>query len=155
MIIEIQPAPIPVSYLSSLLRIIQVALRETAFSSSHIDPSASHQPILLASLSEKNNKLSIEFSFADSKTNAYLEMLSESIFEEFFQNFGVGFSNRDMSRFVPICPEKITIDNNSNAPLVPQNFIQYRLWCLQTGNYTDASVVCTWKLILIPDQWFR
>ena len=88
MIIEIQPAPIPVSYLSSLLRIIQVALRETAFSSSHIDPSASHQPILLASLSEKNNKLSIEFSFVDSKTNAYLEMLSESIFEEFFQNFG-------------------------------------------------------------------
>ena len=59
MIIEIQPTPIPVSYLSSLLRIIQAAVRETAFSANHIDPSESNQPILLASLSEQDTKLSI------------------------------------------------------------------------------------------------
>ena len=88
MIIEIQPTPIPVSYLSSLLRIIQAAVRETAFSANHIDPSESHQPILLASLSEQDTKLSIELSFSDPKTNQHLSILSKSIFQEFFRNFG-------------------------------------------------------------------
>ena len=36
----------------------------------------------------ESNKLSIEFSFADPKTNEHLDMLSESIFQEFFHNFG-------------------------------------------------------------------
>ena len=88
MIIEIQPTPIPVSYLSSLLRIIQAAVRETAFSANHIDPSESNQPILLASLSEQDTKLSIELSFSDPKTNQHLSILSKSIFQEFFRNFG-------------------------------------------------------------------
>ena len=88
MIIEIQPTPVPVSYLSSLLRIIQAAVRETAFSSNHIDPSESHQPILLASLSEEDTKLLIEFSFTDPKTTEHLDILSKSIFQEFFHNFG-------------------------------------------------------------------
>ena len=88
MIIEIQPTPVPVSYLSSLLRIIQAAVRETAFSSNHIDPSERHQPILLASLSEEDTKLLIEFSFTDPKTTEHLDILSKSIFQEFFHNFG-------------------------------------------------------------------
>ena len=88
MIIEIQPIPVPVSYLSSLLRIIQAAVRETAFSSNHIDPSESNQPILLASLSEEDTKLLIELSFTDPKTNEHLDILSKSIFKEFFHNFG-------------------------------------------------------------------
>mgnify|MGYP004173768169 CR=1 FL=1 len=65
MIIEIQPTPVPVSYLSSLLRIIQAAVRETAFSSNHIDPSESNQPILLASLSEEDTKLLIDQGLAN------------------------------------------------------------------------------------------
>jgi len=87
MIIEIQPVPIAVSYLSSLLRIVQAALRETAFASNHINSSIGNQPILLASLSEKNEKLSIHLSFSDPKTNKNLDTLSKEIFQNFFQDF--------------------------------------------------------------------
>ena len=94
-------AVLPVSYLSTLLRVIQAALREVARNGEGTRHAFSQQaqPILLMSMNSCAETLSLRFHFADPTTDVPLDQISEQSFYALMERFLVyvkGLPQRDL-----------------------------------------------------------
>jgi hypothetical protein len=80
---------LPVSYLSSLLRVIQAALREVARNGESTRQAFSQQaqPTLLLSASTLNCRLALQFTFADPVDSSPLGDVSKRVFDAFMTQF--------------------------------------------------------------------
>ena len=88
--VQLHPAEIPVSYLSSLLRVVQAALREVARANEETRPAFDRnpQPLLILSRVETEDDLTLYFTFADPDHSTPLEQLSSQTFDAFLDRFG-------------------------------------------------------------------
>ena len=80
---------LPVSYLSTMLRVVQAALREVARSSDGTGRSFSQQPqpVLLVDATANGQDLALRFTFADPFDSTPLVQLSAATFEAFMERF--------------------------------------------------------------------
>lgn len=87
--IGLDSCQLPVSYLSSLLRVVQAALREVARSADDTRQpfSQAPQPVLNLSAQVVGGDLVLRFSFADPLDSTPMPRLSERTFESFFEGF--------------------------------------------------------------------
>lgn len=87
--IVLDASRLPVSYLSSLLRVVQAALREVARSNDDARPIFAQrpQPTLLTSIASSEGELTLRFIFADPMSSRPLPELSSHTFEAFFEKF--------------------------------------------------------------------
>lgn len=85
--IELDPGHVPVSYLSSLLRVVQAALREVAMSNELTRPQFARrpQPVLLVPSIMSNGDLTLQVTF--SRDSTPLRELSSQIFNAFLDRF--------------------------------------------------------------------
>ena len=87
--VQLNSADIPVSYMSSMLRVLQAALREVARG---VDSAGSlfdshPQPVLLLSVHTEGRQLNLEVSFGDPVKFAVLTEISVQTFESFMVQF--------------------------------------------------------------------
>ena len=86
---KLNPSHLHVSYLSSLLRVVQAALREVAQSEDgtrhHFDQRP--QPILVLSSLETDDDLTLHFTFADPRDSTPLGELSSQTFNALLDRF--------------------------------------------------------------------
>ncbi len=92
---------LPVSYVSTLLRVIQAALREVARSGEGTRQAFSQQaqPILLMSMNSCAETISLRFHFADPTSDVALDQISEQSFYALMERFLVyvkGLPQRDL-----------------------------------------------------------
>ena len=102
MMVESQPVPaheqldlsidascVPVSYVSSLLRVVQAALREVALTNDQARQRFSQrpQPILVISGLTTDGDLTVKFTFADASSSSRLGGLSEQVFGALLDRF--------------------------------------------------------------------
>ena len=87
--IELEPSPISASYLSSLLRVVQAALREVALREEGARQQFDRRPrpILLLSRLATDGHLTLEFTFADPRDGKPLGHLSSQAFAAFLEQF--------------------------------------------------------------------
>ena len=90
---------LPVSSLSSLLRVVQAALREEARSNDDTRESFSQQrqPLLIVSTATRQGELSLRFSFTDPSDSAPLSQLSARTFGAFMD---------ELSRLLKTLPQR-------------------------------------------------
>lgn len=92
---------LPVSYFSTLLRVVQAALREVARSGEGTRQAFSQraQPILLMSMSSPAETLSLRFHFADPRSDVALDQISEQSFYALMErllDYVKGLPQRDL-----------------------------------------------------------
>ena len=87
--IALGSSALPVSYLSSMLRVVQAALREVARSSedTHKPFSQQLQPVLLVSTHVAEGNLVLRFAFADPLDSTPMSGLSAQVFAAFLKRF--------------------------------------------------------------------
>ena len=80
---------LPVSYFSTLLRVVQAAIREVARNGEGTRQAFSQQaqPILLMSMNSGAESLSLRFHFADPTSDAALDQISEQSFYGLMERF--------------------------------------------------------------------
>ena len=90
---------LPVSSLSSLLRVVQAALREEARSNDDTRESflQQRQPLLIVSTATRQGELSLRFSFTDPSDSAPLSQLSARTFGAFMD---------ELSRLLKTLPQR-------------------------------------------------
>jgi len=107
--IQLQPSHVSVSYLSSLLRLVQAALREVARSEddtrTYFDQNP--QPVLQLSRLQTGSALTMYFSFIESGTGAPFSELSAQIFGGLLDRF---------SKFVQGLPQPGLWGGPANRP---------------------------------------
>ena len=88
--IELGPAETSVSYLSSLLRVVQAALREVARGSDELRPlfDRTAQPMLVVSRVRANGGLRLFLTFTDPGESRPMGDLSARTFDAFLDNLG-------------------------------------------------------------------
>lgn len=88
--IRLQPSNLSVSYLSSLLRVVQAAVREVARSDDGTRPifDRNPQPILELSRLETDDGLTLYFTFTDPQDGTSLNELSSQAFDALLDRFG-------------------------------------------------------------------
>jgi hypothetical protein len=93
--IELSSSRLPVSHVSSLLRVIQAALREVALSSEDTRRQFDRrpQPILLLTSASSDSTLTLLLTFAGPRESAALDEFSSQVFDAFLDQFG-GFVRR-------------------------------------------------------------
>jgi hypothetical protein len=88
--VRLDPGAVSVSYLSSLLRVLQAALREVARDNEqtrrHFD--SKPQPVLMVGGVRAGNGLTVDLTFADPLDSSPLEALSSHTFHAFLDNLG-------------------------------------------------------------------
>ena len=87
--ISVDSRHLPVSYLSSLLRVVQAALREVARRADDTRDlfAKQPQPVLHLTVRPNEEELTLHFSFADPVDSAPLPQLSKSAFNAFVDQF--------------------------------------------------------------------
>ena len=87
--ITLNSAHMSVSYLSSLLRVLQATLREVAMSNDGTRRQLDQRPrtILMLSGFTVDGDVTLLFTFADSRDSTPLRQLSSQIFDAFFDRF--------------------------------------------------------------------
>ena len=99
--ITLKATELPVSYFSTLLRVVQAALREVAKNGEGTRQAFSQQaqPILLMSMNSDAGTLSLRFHFADPTSDEALDSISEQSFYalmEKFLDYVKGLPQRDL-----------------------------------------------------------
>ena len=87
--IELEAGSVPVSYLSSVLRVLQAALREVAMSNdaARVEFDTRPQPMLMLSSLESNGAVKIRLRFVDPQGMFPLDDLSSQTFTSFMDRF--------------------------------------------------------------------
>ena len=87
--IQLEPSHLSVSYLSSLLRVVQAALREVARSEDVTRPQFERrpQPMLRLSKLVAEDAMTLQFTFADPRDGSPLSELSSQTFEALLDRF--------------------------------------------------------------------
>ena len=90
LIVRIDATRLPVSYVSSLLRVLQAAVREVARSSDGTRQAFDKRPhpVLLLSELTSNGDVTMSLTFADASGGRPLVELSEQAFDMFLDRFG-------------------------------------------------------------------
>lgn len=88
--VELHHATIPVSYLSSLLRVLQAALREVALSDAKTREQFSNrpQPVLVMPGVSRGEALALSFAFVHPIDGTPLVSLSDTTFDAFLDHLG-------------------------------------------------------------------
>ncbi len=108
LIIRLDAKRISVSHLSSLLRVLQAALREVARSNEDTRRVFDEQsPILLLSWAGTDTNMSLQLVFADSSDSTPLAEFSESVFKAFVDTFG---------QFIRLLPQPSLFGGGRNIP---------------------------------------
>ena len=89
LVVQLAQSHVSVSYLSSLLRVIQVGLREVARNntSTRIQFDRQPQPMLLISINTGKDSLKLSFNFSDSSEELQVTEFSSQIFSDFLEYF--------------------------------------------------------------------
>ena len=89
LVIELDSRGLPVSYVSSMLRVVQAAVREVARGVEEFRPlfEQPRSPLLLLSAEVAEGKLSLSVSFAEPGDSAPMPDLSAQAFELFMERF--------------------------------------------------------------------
>ncbi|MDP6065272.1 MAG: hypothetical protein QGI49_10875 [SAR202 cluster bacterium] len=88
--VELHQAGVPVSYLSSLLRVLQAALREVALTNDQTREqfSSRPQPVLVMPDVSRIEALVLSFSFVHPINGTTMDSLSSSTFDSFLDHLG-------------------------------------------------------------------
>jgi hypothetical protein len=88
--VRLSSGPVPVSYLSSLLRVVQAALREVALNTDGPRQQFERrpQPLLAVSRADGDGGLTVQLAFADPLDSRLLTELSSETFGAFFDRLG-------------------------------------------------------------------
>ena len=90
LVVELHHATIPVSYMSSLLRVLQAALREVALTDAQTREqfSSRPQPVLVMPEVSRDKALALSFAFVHPIDGTPLVSLSDTTFDAFLNHLG-------------------------------------------------------------------